>query len=137
MDRNDIMLIEYTKNIGSGIGKIPMVAIFNKSKISEHDVRIIIKFDYYNENVIKVEKQEYENVFGKIGEQVQEFVVQQIFDCSYVRAIMNNNRTDERSLSFTNRIQYAMTFTSKEDEMYKEIIDLLGEEGYDYQLINI
>jgi hypothetical protein len=66
MDKENIMLIEYTKNIGSGIGKIPMVAIFNKSKISERDVKEVIKYDIYNENVIKVEKQEYENVFGRM-----------------------------------------------------------------------
>jgi hypothetical protein len=134
MDKNNVMIIEYTKNYGS-IGKLPMVAIFNKTKISEREAKEVIKYDMYNKNVIMIEKEQYDSVFGSKLE--SEFAIQQVFDGSYVRAIMRNSRTDEGSLSFTNRIQYAMTFTSKEDEMYKEVINLLREEGCDYQLINI
>jgi hypothetical protein len=71
------------------------------------------------------------------GESNEKFVIQSVFDGSYFRAIMKNSRDDEESLGLTNRIRYAKVFTSKSDEEYRKAIELLGEEGYDWQILNV
>jgi len=65
MDKENIMLIEYTKSYSDSI-KVEMVALYNQTRISQSDVKKLIKMDAYNVNVIHMEKQQYTSVFGEI-----------------------------------------------------------------------
>lgn len=65
MDKENIMVIEYMDNYGSC--DFEMVAIYNREKISEEKVVELIKSNSQNSNVIKIDKMQYENIFGKLG----------------------------------------------------------------------
>lgn len=62
LDKENLMRIEFTKKI-AGVHSVEMVALYNKQRITEEEVRELIEMDSYNPNVIITEKRQFENVF--------------------------------------------------------------------------
>jgi hypothetical protein len=65
------------------------------------------------------------------------FVIQSKFDGSFYRATLRNSRDNEESISYTNNINYAHVFESKNDNEFEKVIAMMGEEGYDYRLMSV
>lgn len=65
------------------------------------------------------------------------FVIQAVYDGSFYRATWMNNRNNHKTVSYTNVIKYAKVFDSKDDREFKEAINLMGEDGYDYRLLKV
>ena len=67
-DSENIMLIEFVKAYGDT--EIPMVALFNKTKVSEAEVHAAI--DTYGigepQNIIIISKSQFESVFMREGD---------------------------------------------------------------------
>lgn len=61
MDTKDIMMMEYMDNYGSC--DFEMVAIYNQSRISAAEVRKSIQSGEEHMHVIKIHKQQFDNVF--------------------------------------------------------------------------
>lgn len=59
----DVMLIEYNLGVGKYLN-VDMIAIFNKNKISEYEVREIIRTPIEDERILVISKEKYENIFG-------------------------------------------------------------------------
>jgi len=64
-DKENIMQIEFKKEY-SNEHHIDMIALYNKNKISETEVRELIKRDIQTSNVLVITKKQFENVFFKM-----------------------------------------------------------------------
>jgi hypothetical protein len=62
----DIMRMDFTETIGD-IYKTEKTAIYNKNIISHEEVLKKIKSGEYDDRVIIIYKEQFENVFGKEG----------------------------------------------------------------------
>ena len=63
-NKEDIMRIDYVEKLS--VLEIEKVALYNKNKITEEEVLEVIKLHGigYNPNVILIDKEQFENVFG-------------------------------------------------------------------------
>ena len=64
MEKDDIMLMEYMDNYGRC--DFEMVAIYNRKHISEAGVKEAIQSPNEHAMVIKIRKDQYENIFGRL-----------------------------------------------------------------------
>ena len=61
-DKENLMRIEYTNKF-AGKHSVEMVALYNKKRISEKEVKDVIQTEMYNPYVIIIEKEKFEKVF--------------------------------------------------------------------------
>lgn len=62
---SDVMIIEYTESYGKGRFDVHMIAMYNKTNITDEEVNKVINSGCYDPRVIIMTKDQYKTVFNR------------------------------------------------------------------------